>query len=339
MAAAAIDAGCRFFSGYPMLPFTGLLRCIRAGTPARRRCVHASRHGDRGREHGAWGPPPPGPAPRPVLAAKASRSMQETIAEAALNELPFVVFNDRPRPAGLLPDDARWRLGRLPHHRPGARERRRGRRAHPARVRARRPMADAGDPLRRPHDRLHADDASSERTGRCGQAAAGEAVGARRQQRRHRPLEGHLDLAAGQAQHPGRRAQPPLADVAEKYDELAAAEAAPRRATTPTTPRSSSCRSARPAPSSTTSSTSCAPTATASGRSGRSRSGRSRATRSPPSPAATRARLVLVHELNAGQMIDDVRLAVEGATPGARHRRREPGRVGHAPGRPPRRST
>jgi 2-oxoglutarate ferredoxin oxidoreductase subunit alpha len=25
MAAAAVDAGCRFFAGYPMLPFTGLL--------------------------------------------------------------------------------------------------------------------------------------------------------------------------------------------------------------------------------------------------------------------------------------------------------------------------
>ena len=25
MAAAAVDCGCRFFAGYPMLPFTGLL--------------------------------------------------------------------------------------------------------------------------------------------------------------------------------------------------------------------------------------------------------------------------------------------------------------------------
>ena len=47
-------------------------------------------------------------------------------------------------------------------------------------------------------------------------------------------------------------------------------------------------------------------------------------------------RQVLVHELNAGQMIDDVRLAVERRAAGDRHRWREPGRVGHAPGRPDR---
>ena len=46
---------------------------------------------------------------------------------------------------------------------------------------------------------------------------------------------------------------------------------------------------------------------------------------------------VLVYELNAGQMVDDVRLAVNGAVPGALDRGREPGRVGHAPGRAARR--
>ena len=55
-----------------------------------------------------------------------------------------------------------------------------------------------------------------------------------------------------------------------------------------------------------------------------------------PSPPAS-CRQVLVHELNAGQMIDDVRLAVERRGAGARDRRREPGRVGHAPGRAARR--
>ena len=29
IAEAAVDAGCRFFAGYPMLPFTGLLERVR----------------------------------------------------------------------------------------------------------------------------------------------------------------------------------------------------------------------------------------------------------------------------------------------------------------------
>ena len=65
---------------------------------------------------------------------------------------------------------------------------------------------------------------------------------------------------------------------------------------------------ARPAPSWTTWSTSCAPTACGSARSARSPCGPSPRRRWPTRPSGCRA--VLVFEVNAGQMIDDVRLSV-----------------------------
>ena len=125
--------------------------------------------------------PRPARARRPAPPGRASRSMQETIAEAALNELPLVVFTIGPRPAGLLPVHARRRVGRLPHHHARARRRRRGRRAH-QRSRSSSPTSWLtpvivyGDHL----DRLHPDDGRGRPAARAG-AGARQAVGARRQ--------------------------------------------------------------------------------------------------------------------------------------------------------------
>ena len=92
IAAAAVDAGCRFFAGYPMLPFTGLLDSFASELP---------------RVDGVWIQSDTeiegvnmalGAAATGARAATGSTGpgialMQETIAEAALNELPLVVFN------------------------------------------------------------------------------------------------------------------------------------------------------------------------------------------------------------------------------------------------------
>ena len=87
--------------------------------------------------------------------------------------------------------------------------------------------------------------------------------------------------------------------------------------------------------SSTAWSTSCGPTGCGSARSAPSRCGRSPATRSPRPPQGCSH--VLVYELNAGQMVDDVRMHAADRTVDSLHRRRLPGRFRYAPGRPPRR--
>ena len=92
-----------------------------------------------------------------------------------------------------------------------------------------------------------------------------QAVGARRQLRRHRPVEGDLDLAERQAQHSRSRPRPALA---QRRRQVRRARQRSRRVTslaTSTAPATSSCRSVPPVPSSTTSSTSCAPRDTAIG--------------------------------------------------------------------------
>ena len=217
-----------------------------------------------------------------------------------------------PGPAGLFPVHPRRRLGRLPHDRARAVERGRGRRAHPAGVRARRPVAHAGHRLRRPHDRLHPDDGRARSRSRA----------RRRQPAKPWALDGssggtgaskviwtwrlgkHNTPGLGPDQHwrTSRRSTTRSRAVEARHVARHVDDAG-----------TSSCRSARRARSSTTSSTSCAPKVTRSARSARSRCGRSRARRSPQ--AAAGCEQVLVYELNAGQMIDDVRLAVNGAVP------------------------
>ena len=92
IAESAIAAGCRFFAGYPMSPFTGLLENMSQRMPgAGGVCLNA--------ESEIEGVNMPlGAAAAGARAATGSCGqgialMQEAIAEAALNETPFVVFN------------------------------------------------------------------------------------------------------------------------------------------------------------------------------------------------------------------------------------------------------
>jgi len=92
MAAAAVDAGCRFFSGYPMLPFTGLLDAF--GREFARNdgvLIHADTEIEGANM--ALGAAATGARAATGSTGQGISLMQETIAEAALNELPLVFFN------------------------------------------------------------------------------------------------------------------------------------------------------------------------------------------------------------------------------------------------------
>jgi 2-oxoglutarate ferredoxin oxidoreductase subunit alpha len=92
MAAAAVDCGCRFFSGYPMLPFTGLLDAFARELP---RTGGVLVHADTEIEGAnmALGAAATGARAATGSTGQGISLMQETIAEAALNELPVVFFN------------------------------------------------------------------------------------------------------------------------------------------------------------------------------------------------------------------------------------------------------
>jgi 2-oxoglutarate ferredoxin oxidoreductase subunit alpha len=76
IADAAILSGCRFFTGYPMLPFTELLENMARKLPdSGGVCINASSEIEA------------------INMAQGLALMQEGIAELALNELPLVVFN------------------------------------------------------------------------------------------------------------------------------------------------------------------------------------------------------------------------------------------------------
>ena len=74
LARAAIAAGCRFFAGYPMTPFTEVLEHFATPAARRRRRVHQRRVGARSRRHGVGRARDRRRAPRPARPARASRS-------------------------------------------------------------------------------------------------------------------------------------------------------------------------------------------------------------------------------------------------------------------------
>jgi len=92
MAAAAVDAGCRFFAGYPMLPFTGLLDSFARELP-RVDGVLIQADTEIEGANMALGAAATGARAATGSTGQGIALMQETIAEAALNELPLVVFN------------------------------------------------------------------------------------------------------------------------------------------------------------------------------------------------------------------------------------------------------
>jgi 2-oxoglutarate ferredoxin oxidoreductase subunit alpha len=92
VAQAAIAAGCRFFSGYPMLPFTDLLESMARRMPAAGGvCMNAETEIEA--VNMTLGAGAAGARAATGSCGQGIALMQEAIAEAALNEVPFVVFN------------------------------------------------------------------------------------------------------------------------------------------------------------------------------------------------------------------------------------------------------
>jgi 2-oxoglutarate ferredoxin oxidoreductase subunit alpha len=92
VADAAIAAGCRFFAGYPMLPFTELLEHMARKLPAAGGvCINADTEIEA--INMALGAAATGARAATGSCGQGIALMQEAVAEAALNELPLVVFN------------------------------------------------------------------------------------------------------------------------------------------------------------------------------------------------------------------------------------------------------
>jgi 2-oxoglutarate ferredoxin oxidoreductase subunit alpha len=92
VARAALEAGCRFFAGYPMLPFTDLLEAMARLMPAVDGvCMNAESEMEA--VNMALGAGAAGARAATGSCGQGIALMQEAIAEAALNEVPFVVFN------------------------------------------------------------------------------------------------------------------------------------------------------------------------------------------------------------------------------------------------------
>jgi 2-oxoglutarate/2-oxoacid ferredoxin oxidoreductase subunit alpha len=92
IAASAIAAGCRFFAGYPMSPFTGLLENMSQRLPeAGGVCVNAESEIEG--VNMALGAAATGARAATGSCGQGIALMQEAVAEGALNETPFVVFN------------------------------------------------------------------------------------------------------------------------------------------------------------------------------------------------------------------------------------------------------
>ena len=92
IAESAIAAGCRFFAGYPMSPFTGLLENMSHRLPAAGGvCLNAESEIEG--VNMVLGAAAAGTRAATGSCGQGIALMQEAIAEAALNETPFVVFN------------------------------------------------------------------------------------------------------------------------------------------------------------------------------------------------------------------------------------------------------
>jgi 2-oxoglutarate ferredoxin oxidoreductase subunit alpha len=92
IAESAIAAGCRFFAGYPMSPFTGLLENMASRLPAAGGvCINAESEIEG--VNMTLGAAAAGFRAATGSCGQGIALMQEAIAEAALNQTPFVVFN------------------------------------------------------------------------------------------------------------------------------------------------------------------------------------------------------------------------------------------------------
>ena len=91
IARTAIASGCRFFAGYPMLPFTDLLEAFDAELPAAGGvCINADTEIEA--VNMTLGAAMTGARAATGSCGQGVALMQEAVAEAALNETPFVLF-------------------------------------------------------------------------------------------------------------------------------------------------------------------------------------------------------------------------------------------------------
>lgn len=92
IAESAIAAGCRFFAGYPISPFTTLLEQLAKKLPAAGgTCINAESEIEA--VNMALGASAAGARAATGSCGQGLALMQETIAEAAMNETPLVLFN------------------------------------------------------------------------------------------------------------------------------------------------------------------------------------------------------------------------------------------------------
>jgi 2-oxoglutarate ferredoxin oxidoreductase subunit alpha len=92
IAEAAMAAGCRFFAGYPMTPFTEVLEHFAAKLPARGGvCINAESELEA--VGMAWGALATGARAATGSTGQGLALMQESLAEMTLARLPLVVFN------------------------------------------------------------------------------------------------------------------------------------------------------------------------------------------------------------------------------------------------------
>ncbi|MDQ1435042.1 MAG: 2-oxoglutarate/2-oxoacid ferredoxin oxidoreductase subunit alpha, partial [Actinomycetota bacterium] len=92
LARAAIAAGCRFFAGYPMTPFTEVLEhCARLLPEAGGVCINAESELEA--VGMAWGALSTGARAATGSTGQGLSLMQESFSEITLAELPMVVFN------------------------------------------------------------------------------------------------------------------------------------------------------------------------------------------------------------------------------------------------------
>jgi len=92
LAAAAIEAGCRFFAGYPMLPFSGLLEEMSKQLPvAGGTCMNAASEIEG--VNMAYGASCAGARAATGSCGQGVALMQEALGEAGQAEIPLVIFN------------------------------------------------------------------------------------------------------------------------------------------------------------------------------------------------------------------------------------------------------
>ena len=184
LARAAIAAGCRFFAGYPMTPFTEVLEHFARAAARGRRRVHQRRVASS--RPSAWrgARSPTGARAATGSTGQGLSLMQESFSEITLAELPLVIFNMARGQQDYYQATRGGGHGDYRHIVLAPQDVARGRRARAARVPPRRQVAQPGARLRRLPPRAHAGggrrssrstfpDAARRRTGRSTARASG----------------------------------------------------------------------------------------------------------------------------------------------------------------------